>query len=398
MGSHDFIQFPPDLGQLSAQSLLMLGEIQGIATTMMNAPMQPAHAQQLESEYLAKGAHSTTALAGGTFSEEQVLGIIGGSPRVDATRMLELQQIENMVEVYNMVARDELFGDSPAFSPKQLNRYHRLVLHGLGEISGSEINAGALRQRHAEVGQYLAPDPADCERLVQAFCDWLNDEDDNSDIVNRYSYDLSWSVMKAIAAHVCFAWIRPYSDGNGRMARLIEHIILLRAGLPEAATHLLSVVYSNTRERYYQELRLTHGDFRDGAYPLASDLGGFLEYALEGLVDELHELALVIRSVQVQAIWRDHIHACFPAVASARERRRKRLALDLTNHCLDQPVTISQVRKVSPAIEQEYADVSALALKQDLEALVKMDLLLKDKQGYQPNPQVMMSLFGNSGF
>ena len=74
-----------------------------------------------------------------------------------------------------------------------------------------------------------------------------------------------------------------------------------------------------------------------------------------------------------------------------------RLALDLTDRCVGQPLLLEMVREVSAGIEQEYCGVSDADLAEDLDALAKMDLLIHDAYGYQPNPALMMSLFGNSG-
>jgi hypothetical protein len=108
-------------------------------------------------------------------------------------------------------------------------------------------------------------------------------------------------------------------------------------------------------------------------------------------------MMLEIGSMQVQAIWRDHIRSCFPANSTSVQQRQMRLALDLTDRCVDQPVILEMARVVSAAIEQAYCQLSDETLTADLDALVKMDLLIHDEHGYQPNPALMMSLFGNSG-
>jgi len=41
--------------------------------------------------------------------------------------------------------------------------------------------------------------------------------------------------------------IHPFGDSNGRTARLIEFYILLRAGLPDMVSHILSNHYNDTR-------------------------------------------------------------------------------------------------------------------------------------------------------
>lgn len=395
MGSHDFIRFPPALAQLSARTWLLLGEIQANAQTIRSSPVLPAHSYELDRQYLAKGIHGTTAIEGNNFSVHEVAKIINGDLPAYATRIAELQQIKNMADAFNMVARDEIFGGAPPLSLETLNRYHKVVLNGLGDSSNGKVPVGALREHRVEVGRYLAPPPDACQTLIEQFCAWLNTDDRPSDELD--GYDVARSIIKACVAHVTFAWIHPYGDGNGRMARLIEHLILLRAGLPEACTHVLSYFYSKTRLQYYDELQRSHGEFDNGAYPPVGDLRAFIEYALEGFVDELNDMMMEIGSMQVQAIWRDHIRSCFPALATSVQGRRMRLALDLTDRCVGQPVLLEMVREVSAGIEQEYRELSDSDLAEDLDALVKMDLLIHDDYGYQPNPALMMSLFGNSG-
>lgn len=395
MGSHDFIRFPPALAQLSARTWLLLGEAQTMSQAVRVSPVLPAHSYELDREYLAKGIHGTTAIEGNSFSEHEVAEIINGDLPAYATRIAELQQIKNMVEAFNMVARDEIFGSAPPLSLERLNRYHKVVLNGLGEGSNGKAAVGALREHRVEVGRYLAPPPEACETLVEQFCDWLNTDDKPSDELD--GYDVARSIIKALVAHVSFAWIHPYGDGNGRMARLIEHLILLRAGLPEACTHVLSYFYSKTRLQYYDELQRSHGEYDNGAYPPVGELRGFIEYALEGFVDELSDMLMDIGSMQVQAIWRDHIRSCFPAQSTSAQQRQMRLALDLTDRCVGQPVLLEMARAVSAGIEREYCALSDGELSDDLDALVRMDLLIHDEHGYQPNPALMMSLFGNSG-
>lgn len=395
MGSHDFIKFPPELAQLSARTWLLLGEIQATAQTVRAAPVLPAHSYELDRQYLAKGIHGTTAIEGNQFSEDEVAKLIKDELPAYAARIAELRQIKNMAAAFNMVARDEMFGSSPAFSLESLNRYHQVVLNGLGERNNGQIRVGALREHSVEVGPYLAPPPAACVPLMEQFCTWLNTDDKPSHELD--GYDVARSIIKALVAHVTFAWIHPYGDGNGRMARLIEHLVLLRAGLPEACTHALSYFYSKTRRQYYDELQRSHGEHNSGTYPPVGDPRSFIEYALEGFVDELSEMMLVIGSMQVQAIWRDHIRSCYPAILTTSQQRQMRLALDLTDRCVDQPVILEMIRVLTNAIELEYGGEKDDVLAGDLEALVKMDLLIHDDRGYQPNPALMMSLFGNSG-
>jgi Fic family protein len=65
--------------------------------------------------------------------------------------------------------------------------------------------------------------------------------------------------------------IHPFGDSIGRTARLIEFSILLRAGLPDMASQILSNYYNDIRQEYYRRLDLCVRE---------RDLSGFVRYAV----------------------------------------------------------------------------------------------------------------------
>src|SRR5665647_1536271 len=80
-------------------------------------------------------------------------------------------------------------------------------------------------------------------------------------IVNMIEYihldDGLDQVIKSIIIHYYFAYLHPYFDGNGRMARLLQLWYLVQQGYSSA----LFVAFSNrigaTRKKYYQAYTLT---------------------------------------------------------------------------------------------------------------------------------------------
>lgn len=388
MGSHDFIKFPPKLGEFSPKTWLLLGEVQAKIEHIKRLPIPPDDSNRLRRIYLAKGVHSTTAIEGNSFSEEEVGKIINREMKARPSREYQQRQIDNMVNVFNQVRDDEIAGAAPAFSVELLNSYHRLVLDNLADSLAEDVVIGGLRTHRVEVGRYLAAPPEDCARLIDDYCDWLNQE-----MPALAGYEFAAQIVKALAAHVYFAWIHPYGDGNGRMARLIEFIILLKAGVPDIAAHLLSNFYNKTRDQYYRHLQDSHGEFRDGSYPDEGDLRGFIEYALQGLKDELDDQFSIIHGMQIRTIWHDSIHAEFRKRFSENltksRQRQKRLILDLTDR-LEQPIKKGEIRNLTPAVSRAYANKTDRTIQRDLNELVKMKLLKRDATGYKPNINILM--------
>ncbi|MCY4061130.1 MAG: Fic family protein [Chloroflexi bacterium] len=391
MGTHDFIQFPPEVEPMLPRTWLLLGQIQATIKALATMPMLPKDAYELNGTYLAKGIHGTTAIEGNLLSEDQVFQLLQGNAPLENEDHLQIKQVDSMIAAYTAVALDAVPGESPAYSVDLLNHYHGLVLDGL---ETDEARAGQLRMHNVTVGRYLAPPPDDCELLLAQYCDWLNTEEPVSKWFT--SYELALKIMKAIVAHVYFAWIHPYADGNGRMARLIEHALLLRAGIPASASHVFCYCYSQSRERYYMELQDTHGDIIDGAYRKTM-LGKFVMYALDQAMEELESQLRWIRIRQTQALWRERIRRHFPVQLTVPQQRRLQLAIDLTDRCVGKPIDfldIWDLLDIIPAGEFEY---SINMLDRDLSALVKMGILTQGYDGFQPNLDIMRGLFGNRG-
>lgn len=68
---------------------------------------------------------------------------------------------------------------------------------------------------------------------MDGLCGWLNDDLaalGGGDDVLRVPRLLALAIL----AHLYLAWIHPFGDGNGRIARFLEFEIMLRAGIPVA--------------------------------------------------------------------------------------------------------------------------------------------------------------------
>ena len=138
---------------------------------------------------------------------------------------------------------------------------------------------GHLRERDVQVGWHVPPPPSALPRFLARF-----DE----------AYGIRLSRMRKIqavgAVHHRFLWIRPFLDGNGRVARLMSHALLKQL---EVGTSLWSVARGLAREqaRYKEQLMAAdaprQGD-RDGRGNLTQrGLVDFSSFFLERAVDQV---------------------------------------------------------------------------------------------------------------
>ena len=130
-------------------------------------------------------------------------------------------------------------------------------------------------------------------------------------------------------------------DGNGRTARLVEFQILLGAGVPTPAAHLLSNHYNQTRTEYYRQL--------DRASKSGGDIVPFIEYAARGFVDGLREQLHKIRDQQWDVSWRSYVHEKFRDQSGTNAKRQRDLVLELST--AREPVAVGAAAEVTKLSE-----------------------------------------------
>ena len=394
MGTHDFIKFPPYEVDLRPSLLILLGEIQSKIDQIARMPIPPAEQDRLKMLYFVRAVHGTTAIEGNTLSEADVEDLLQNPRQSTRGTQYEENEVKNVIGVLNSIAREVLDGSGEAFSADLLNRYHRSVVSKTGTPNCTDAEIGAIRQKKVEVGRYLGAPPEDCPMLVSRLCDWLNQP--NSVPVGLERYSLAWNLIKAIIAHIYFAWIHPYCDGNGRIARLIEFKYVFGAGVPDFAAHLFSNMYNKRRSEYIALLQDSRGDYNDGSYPPEGNVQRFVEWALRGYRDELEEQCDFILNSQTTIIWHDLIHASFPKKLTEVQQRRKRLALDLTDPQFENPIPFRDIRELTPAVALAYANEKDQTIRNDLKVLNDMDLIQRVDKGYKPNTEILSVFFAKS--
>jgi len=142
----------------------------------------------------------------------------------------------------------------------------------------TEMNSpGELRTRLVNVGTHLAPPPEELPGLLAAYAE-------------------GWKALPKTPSHILlahhrFAWIHPFLDGNGRVARLLCTAMLARHGLDADGLWSLSRGLAKRRDRYYEYLTLAdtprQGDF-DGRGALSLKAAErFAEFMLETCEDQI---------------------------------------------------------------------------------------------------------------
>jgi len=148
--------------------------------------------------------------------------------------------------------------------------YYNKAITPTGKETQRLIKVGEYKQapNHVktatgEIFRFASPEetPAEMNQLIQ----WLRSETEKSD------EEALHPVAIAALFHYKFIRIHPFDDGNGRLARILMNMLLMRAGYPP------SIVKATQKEAYYTALRKADGD----------DLNAFVGYVGTVLLDSM---------------------------------------------------------------------------------------------------------------
>jgi Fic family protein len=373
---HISFKFNRDLGEKTAN---LLGQCYAYINSMINTPIRPEHHRQLLMLSLNKGALASTAIEGNTLTEEELVQIQNGKDVAPSRKYMQ-QEVENILNAFNAILNELVREKSPAIiTPELIRRFHKMVGENIGDTFGG--NPGQFRRQNVVVGiVYRPPSFEKVEEYVNKLCDWLL-----RDFHYTREQNFDEAVIEAIVIHIYIAWIHPFMDGNGRTARLLEFYLLLRAGVPSIASHILSNHYNDTRTEYYRQLQYASE---------TGDLKVFIQYALEGFRDGLEKIIELVNKEQTELTWKNHVHDITEKMQNEeRNRKTAKRIRQLAYHLpADRFYSIDEIKILNLKIAMEYKDISPRTLRRDLELLAEKKLLKVEKNKYRANYELLRNL------
>ena len=151
-----------------------------------------------------KTIHSSLAIEGNNLSEAEVEDILNGKHIVAPLR--EIQEVKNAIRTY------ELYETLNPFDINDLRRAHGVMMEALTEDAGNFRRGGV--GVYSEKGVvHIAPPAERVPTLMADLFEWLRSTDDHL-------------LIRSCVFHYEFEFIHPFSDGNGRMGRLWQSLIL----------------------------------------------------------------------------------------------------------------------------------------------------------------------------
>ncbi len=207
-----------------------------------------------------KTIHSSLAIEGNTLTENQVSDLLDGKRVVAPLR--QIQEVKNAIAAYDLIA--EL---SP-FDVNDLLRAHRTLMTALDDCAG-KFRSGGVGVFAEDQCIHMAP-PADrVPTLMSDLFQWLTKAEDHL-------------LIRSCVFHYEFEFIHPFADGNGRMGRLWQSLILGQLHEAFLALPVESMVHDN-QQAYYDAINESTKDVNCGLF-------------IDFMLTEIHEALKVYQS------------------------------------------------------------------------------------------------------
>ena len=154
-----------------------------------------------------KSIHSSLLIEANSLSINQVRDVIDGKPVIGPQK--EIQEVKNAYRAYNM------FEEFDGYSESDLLKAHSILTNLIEEDAGKYRNHGE-GVFDGEKVIFVAPPEKMVPTLMHDLFEWLKNDKQTHILI------------KSCIFHYEFVFIHPFSDGNGRTARLWQNVLLTK--------------------------------------------------------------------------------------------------------------------------------------------------------------------------
>lgn len=254
-----------------------LGDQAGVASPWLG---------QLRRQVRASSAESSVSIEGYRLPEGEAVGIVSGeeSPNPDDENRMALACYARAMDHVGTLAVDPHFDWSHRvvldlhFDACSFQRDKSPGLYRTDPISVTSSNDGPPA--------YVGPDGDHVKPLMDEVVDWLQNGDLDQHVV-----------VRAAMAHLHVVSVHPFRDGNGRISRIVQSLVLASEGLLAPEFGSIEEYLGRNTSAYYEALMKVQG----GRYQPQRDAAPWIRYCVRAHVEQAR--ARIRQVAQAGARW-----------------------------------------------------------------------------------------------
>ena len=200
----------------------------------VNANFLDKPSPQLRKQNTIKTIHSSLSIEGNTLTEEQITALLENKRVIGPKK--DIEEVINAISIYEQLS---------SFDPYSINSFlkaHQVLMKGLVKDFGQFRTQGVGIVKGEKV-QHLAPPSSNVPGLMKDLFTYLKNPDE-------------LCLIKSCVFHYEMEFIHPFLDGNGRMGRLWQTLIL-KEEYPVFEFLPFETLISQTQDEYYKALSIS---------------------------------------------------------------------------------------------------------------------------------------------
>ena len=241
---------------ISAAAVSMVAEITALIERY-TITQEGAESLKLRRANKIKTIQSSLAIEGNTLSVKQVTDILDGKRVIAPLR--EIQEVKNAIAAY------DLFAELNPYSTKDLLKAHKVMMTALIDEPG-KFRSGGVGVFDGNKAIHIAPPAEFVPGQIKDLFKWLKSAPDHL-------------LIKSCVFHYEFEFIHPFADGNGRLGRLWQSLILTKLHPLFQHLPIETMVHENQPE-YYRAINVSSAK---------NDCGIFIDFMLNEILNALKQ-------------------------------------------------------------------------------------------------------------
>ena len=280
--------------------------------------LTPPVLHRIQKYFRIKNIYHSNAIEGNVLAVGETREVVEHGLTITGKPLKDQAEARNLAHAIDFL--EELAGDySTPIRENDVRQLHELVLKNIHDAAGS------YRTSSVEISgsEYLPPSPESVPGEMEEFGEWIS----RVSVPSEDEFASVKGLVSAAAAHTWFVSIHPFIDGNGRVARLLMNLILMRYRYP------IGIVSKEDRNRYYDALEISQG----------SDLTPFIALVTECIEESLEEYEQAAAEKREQDEWAASVLAKFSAPERVRAENEYEVwknAMELLKSHIQQTVDI----------------------------------------------------------
>jgi len=174
--------------------------------------------QNLQEWFRIELTYTSNAIEGNTLTRQETALVVDEGITVQGKSLTEHQEAINHAQALDFT-QTLINKNKGELTAKDILDIHSIILNKIDDPNKGKYRTVPVRLRGSET---VLPNPLKVQALMEAFLTWLQ-----SDLQDH-------PIKIATQAHFKLVSIHPFTDGNGRTARLLMNLLLMQAGYPPA--------------------------------------------------------------------------------------------------------------------------------------------------------------------